>query len=274
MGDNKAANRAGMHFAYAERMKKIIAFLVLCSCSAVAQVEAPSEVHFSDMSVDIANQAISPQLLDRHQVQAEAAYMVNQFDDGARALIFQGVARYGLSRRVELGLSMEEGYNRDRYIEETSQGVYPLALTNKLALVKSSEKLPDISLITYLKLPFTSRTQEQQPYWSPMFILSLREELIRDLGLIVNFGTRQGAYDSEWAYPVNASLECSLTGNVGVFANYYAQYQPEKHPQHNAGGGVTLQIRKVCQFFLTGGSTINPEHPNFYFSAGVAFRKL
>src|SRR4051812_45004242 len=126
-------------------MKKITS-LLLCPLFYFSQEKIASEINFSEMSVDLADQTISPQTLDVGQVQVESSFLYNVFRDGSRAEIVQGFLRYGVSRRFELGAWVEEGYNRDKYIDKTVQGNYPLALTGKFPVLRSAKNLPDISL--------------------------------------------------------------------------------------------------------------------------------
>jgi len=109
----------------------------------------------SRMETDRPDQTDGANVLNKKEVQFETELYYNTFDSGRAAIISSSLLRYGLFKNCEVRLLIEEGRERDKFIDETTQGFYPLALSVKLALLKDHPILPDVVLITYVKMPLS-----------------------------------------------------------------------------------------------------------------------
>lgn len=254
-------------------MKKtsIIAFLVLHAAILAAQDKAPNR-SLPAINADLPDETEETDLLEKGSLQAELAYLYTGFDSGVQPSIGQALIRYGLSERLELRALIEDGRGRDRYMEETAQSTAPLAVGAKLSLLKDHAVLPDITLVGYLKLPFTSRTRTQLPYWSPNVSLAFQHQLSETWKLEYNAGVQQQAYSTDWAGFVNASLHYKTEEGVELFAEYYSQYQNGEAPKHNAGLGLFMQVNKYAGFYLVGGRSIHYQPVSYFVSGGIVLR--
>jgi hypothetical protein len=69
------------------------------------------------------------------------------------------------------------GKGADRYIKETVQSTYPLAVRLKAAILENHAWLPDITIIAYLQLPYTSANTKDGWRMSPSVIAAFLHEL-------------------------------------------------------------------------------------------------
>lgn len=251
--------------------------VVICLASlsiTFAQQDSASkkEKEKEEMNVDLPDETEETDLVQPGQLQIESAFLMNHYKNDKRSYIGQGMVRYGVSERLELRLLVEDGRGRDRYLDKTVQSTYPLAASAKVSLVKDKKGLPDISFVSYVKLPFTSHTSEQKRYWSPIFLAAFQNKLGEKWKLEYNAGVQQEAFGTNWSWLANASLHYKLLQPLEVFVEYYAQYQQLEAPQHNAGGGVAWQINDMLEVYVAGGSTVHYEEPNWFTNGGIAVR--
>lgn len=242
-------------------------FLCLFTIPAVAQDSKKLHTDWPDQSEDV-------QLMKPGELQLENGFSVTRFATGNNAYITHHLIRYGLVNKLELRLIVEDGSQRDRYIEETSQSAYPLAAGAKLAICKAHGIIPAITLSGYLKLPFTSRSAQQTAYWSPSIAAAFENKLSKKMKLEYNIGLRQEAYSKDHAWFSTTGLIYDVSGKIGLFAEHFAQYQPGEQPQHNMNAGILYDFRKNMQLDIAAGTTILYDEPNRFVSIGFCYKLL
>ncbi len=241
----------------------------------VAFAQAPSKAsgkNIIEMNVDMPDETQETDLIENGHWQVETAYLHNYYKDGNHSSIAQGLFRYGVSKHLELRLLVEAGSELQRYIEETVQSTYPAAVSAKILLLKDHKNLPDITLVSYVQLPFYNVSKDKKAYWSPIFLLALQNEFGKKWKLEYNAGIQQEAFSTQWAWVGNASLHYKLSDQLELFTEYFAQYKSSDNPQHNLGAGVAYQLNNYFQFFAMAGGTVDYAESNRYFNVGVAFR--
>lgn len=252
-------------------MKKwyTIVFLFLLANNVLAQEDTAKEnkihANWPDQSEDI-------QLVEPGQIQFETGVSFTNFEMGEDALTVHENIRFGVADKLELGVLIQDGKQRDRYIEETVQSTYPLAVAARFSLLKDKHGLPDITLVGYLKLPFTSRSKEQSIYWSPMIIAAFENKLSDKLRLDYNAGIKQEAYGKEWAWLGTGELLYELSEKLEIYGEYFAQYQSGEQPQHNVDAGLLFTPKQNMQLSVAGGTTVFYDEPNQFVSLGFSFR--
>ncbi len=224
------------------------------------------------MQVDLPDETEETDLLHKHEVQIETSVLYNRYRNGEPSLIGLGMLRYGLSDKVELRLMAEDGYNRDKYLEETVQSTSPFSIGTKITILKNKKILPDITFVGYLKLPATSRSKEQTVYWSPILLLAFQNKLSGKWTLEYNGGIQQESFGRDWFWLASGSIHYEISGSVEVFAEYFGQYQKGEESVHNAGAGIAYQMAENWELFLSGGSTINYYEYNYFGITGLSCR--
>ncbi|RYE25563.1 MAG: transporter [Sphingobacteriales bacterium] len=252
-------------------MKTYLLLFSLLFISFYSYAQEPPTKH-SEMNVDMPDETEETDLVDVHTIQLETAFLHNGYKDGESSNIGQAMLRYGVAKRLELRLLIEDGGMRDKYLDETVQSTYPMALGTKVQLLKDHKILPDITFVGYLKLPFTSRNKEQEMYWSPIALLAFQHEFGDKWKLEYNIGTQQEAFGPDWSFLGNGSVHYKVTDPLELFFEYYAQFSNEETASHNLGAGVAYQLGEHFEFYASTGARIDTEDNNHFFAGGVAFR--
>src|SRR4051812_49274912 len=112
-------------------MNYIFTLFLLMFCIPAFSQRAP-EGTLKELNMDLPDETEETDLIEKGELQAEVAYLHTKFPEGAQPSIGQALLRYGLMEKLELRLLLEEGYARDKYMEETVQSTYPLAFSIKL----------------------------------------------------------------------------------------------------------------------------------------------
>jgi hypothetical protein len=225
-----------------------------------------------EMFIDMPDETHETDLVDKGTLQIETAYLLNNYKESKHSSIWQGLVRYGVSKHLELRLLVETGSNLKSYVEKTVQSTYPLAASAKILLVKDHKFLPDISLISFLQLPFYNINKETKVYWAPVFLVAFENKTGKKWQFDYNAGIQQEAFSTEWVWLGNVSVHYKLVEQLEFFTEYFAQYQHGNNPQHNLGAGAAYQLNNFMEFFIMAGGTIDYAESNHYFNGGVAFR--
>lgn len=227
----------------------------------------------SEFNISIADKTEETGLLEKGQWQVEGGFLLNRYRHGASSDIGQLFIRHSISDKLEVRLLTEEGRGRDRYISETVQSTYPLAIGSKLKILENHSFLPVMTLVGYINLPFTAHSKQQSHYWSPMIFMAFQHQLSDKWSIDYNAGAQQEGFGTTWAALLNGSVHYRVTEKLESFVEYYAQYEPAGPPQHNIGGGLSLEITTHIAVYLAGGSSVfAKKETNSFYTAGIAAR--
>src|SRR5688572_10151783 len=69
-----------------------------------------------EMNTDRPDQTEETHLVNKHQLQVETGFLYNKYDTGRSSFISRTMIRYGISKKWEVGLLVEQGRGRNRYI--------------------------------------------------------------------------------------------------------------------------------------------------------------
>lgn len=224
----------------------------------------------STLSTDRPDQTDGTNMLRPKEFQVETELYHNTFNEGRAAIISSTLLRYGLLKNVELRMLVEEGRERDKFIEETAQGLFPFALSAKISLLKEHPVLPDIAFITYFKMPLTRRTSEDV-YWSPLFMLAFEKELNK-VTLAANSGIRQATFGTNWLWQASTEVKYEISDRVEVYSEYFAQYARTEKPNNNIDGGLLVYLNNNWMVHAAYGTKIFTHKPNHFVNTGVAVR--
>ncbi len=243
------------------------------NASAQAEIKTKADTINSDRP----DQTESPHIVPMGKLQIEAGFAHNPFDSAGENTLLIGMAvlRYGISKKAEIRLMAEEGRDRDRYLEETAQGVFPLAIGGKLLLLeRESGIIPQTALLAWLKLPITSRSSEQSIYWSPQIALAFENKIGDKLELEYNGGAKQKVYGSKWLGLASISLHLEITDKLKLFGEYFGQYQPDEDPSHNYDAGATFLLSQYVQLDACGGRSFSAPYEQSSSFVSIGFSVL
>ncbi len=249
---------------------------VLFICSLLFPLSLLAQAATDTINTDRPDQTEAPFVVRAGSLQIEAGFMLNPFDSsgGKLPMIGMAVLRYGMSKRLELRLMAEEGRERDRFLSETTQGVYPLAIGGKVLLLEQDGILPRAALLAWMKLPFTSRSSSQSVYWSPQVLLAFEHELSDKLELEYNIGGKQAPYRAEWEWMGSTSIHVGISERMTLFLEYFGQYGAGADPVHNADCGLLFLVSPSLQLDISVGRSISApeEQQNSFGAVGFAIR--
>ena len=223
------------------------------------------------MNTDIPDQSEATYVIKPHQLQVEEKLWFNYFEKNQNAFISSTLIRFGVVKRLEARIMIEEGKARDVFTEETTQSCSPLALSAKYSLINTHTLFPNITLVGYLQLPFTTQSSERELLWSPTFIVAA-EKKIKKWNFSLNGGIKQNNFDPHTAWIAVSSVRYQVAKRAQVFVEYFAQYAATAQPSHNADAGVQYDIKSRLQLFMTAGTNIDAEEWNPFIATGCAFK--
>jgi hypothetical protein len=257
-----------MLFALLSPKSAVMMRAVLTVCLLLTVLWANAQAQ-EKINTDRPDQSDGASVVDPGAFQFETEFYYNHFREGKPALISSSLLRYGVFKHVEARLLVEQGQERNRFIAETTQGMYPLAISAKVSLLKDREVLPDISVIGYLHIPVTNGKSEKG-YWSPLFTLVLEKEFDK-VTATANISVKQEAFESKWMYQGSGELKYEVSDKLSLFGEYFAQFDPHDSPLHNLDGGVLYYISPRCMVHLVYGHTIFAAERNGFINTGLAY---
>ena len=224
----------------------------------------------SKMNPDRPDQTEEVHVVSKGKLLFEEGFLVNSFDSGKNALIIRSLIRYGLVKGVELGFLLEQGRERNRYMEETVQSTYPLALRLKVALVEDHTWLPDITFLGYFQLPFSKNDEGEHAHASVSALLAFVNELSDKWKIEYNGGFQQEAFSNKIAWQVYTSLHYKISDKLESFVGSYSQFQHFQKPFHNVDLGLAIKLKENFQVDIAAGKSVGYDERNFFLTAGFS----
>lgn len=246
-------------------MKQLLLILsLICSITVNAQDKIES---------DRSDEGEGARTIGKYKTQLEAGAYLVDFENGDNAAVAEVSARYGLFKRLDVIAVIQDGWQRDKFINETSQGFYPLALGAKVALLDKHSFLPDISLSAYVKMPFTSHSESEAQHWSKAFNAILEKEIFdKKWNILANVGLQQQTTDESYQWQTVGVLCYQGIDKFNIMGEYFATYQSKGEPQNNIGLGISYHLTDNIQADISASTTIGTYQPNKCISTGIAVR--
>lgn len=223
------------------------------------------------INTDRPDQTEGTHVISPGQVQLEADFYYNEFQEEQAALISSSLLRVGLHKCAELRFVVEEGRQRDVFIDQTTQGVYPLSVGTKVSLLHEHDWIPNISLISYLQLPFTTKSSDYPMQWSPAFILATEYDIDK-LSIDLNAGYKGNAYDPKGSAVGSLAFRYEWSEKLQSFVEYFGQYATQAHHMHNADFGVMYLCSETVLLNASFGHSLWAEAYNRFMMLGVGVR--
>lgn len=222
------------------------------------------------MNPDRPDQTEEVHVVPKGSLLIEEGFSLNGFDSGRNALIIRSLIRYGLVKGVELGFLLEQGRERNRYMEETVQSTYPLALRLKVALIEDHAWLPDITFLGYFQLPFSKNDEGEHARASISALLAFVNELSDKWKFEYNGGFQQEAFNNKIVWQVYTSLHYKITDKLESFAGSYSQFQHSQKAFHNVDLGLAYKLKENFQVDIAAGKSIGYAERNYFLTAGFS----
>lgn len=207
-----------------------------------------------------------------------------QFEDGFTAESESGTRRFstpelllrvGLTRRVELRFG-DEGFLSERAAGNTVQGHSDNEVAAKIRLWEQGRFRPAVSLIPILSLP-TGHTYFSSHGYDPTLKIALAKDLRKGFSISGNFNLSRLS-DPAGRYGQRA-VSCSLAHALGAgFSGYWEAFTFSPWDKGTSAAwvlntGVSHHLGRNAQFDVRVGKRVTDVGPNYFFGAGVAFRR-
>lgn len=237
--------------------------LLFSSSSATAQEKLQS---------DMGDQ--NAQLLNKNGTQIEVAAIANRFDDKSEpSFVGSMFLRYGLAKRLELRALVQEGYNRDKFMQRTMQSFNPLSAGAKVSVIKDKKYLPDVALSGYVNLPFTAHNKEQSVHWSPALFMILEKELNNKRWVFLgNTGFQQNSFNTDVVWQVLGRIKFEGLDHNDITLEFVENYQKGEYPAHCVDVGYAHDFSDNFEVNASVGGTIFTDDANQFVSIGLSMR--
>lgn len=223
-----------------------------------------------NIKTDKPDQTDGTDIVDRKSLQSETSFYFHGYGDHGPSYILTSLWRYGLSKKFEARLSIEQGSRRNQFITESSASTYPVSLGFKWMIAEEQKTLPAIALITYMHVPITNSSTEKD-YWSPTFLLALQKE-ISNITVTLNGGPGQLAYEKNWEWHVSGDIKYEVNRHVNIFSEYFAHYEHHNEPAHNVDAGILYFFNPNIMAHISAGTTVMHHPSNAFVTTGLSVK--
>ena len=186
------------------------------------------------------------------------------------------LVRVGLLDNLELRLIGQ--YSQQQTERTTGQtisqhGISDVAVGVKIKIAAEKGLLPDIALNLHSHLLIGA--EEFRPHTAfPDFRFLFSNTLTDNLSLGYNVGM---AYDGETTagtFEYTVSLGMALPADIDVFVELYGDRPSGESLSAFCDGGISWALTPAIRFDVSGGTTLNPDVPDYFVSGGLSFRFL
>ena len=152
-----------------------------------------------------------------------------------------------------------------------------LGLGAKIRFLDQSGLVPAVAALLAVSLP-TGSSGVTSDGFDPRGALLFQWDLTERLGLVANArfeGPTQGTDDAVriFQFRPQLSFEAALGGGWGAFVEYYGEIKSAgKEDEHSLDGGFTFLVNDDLQLDLSAGGGLNQAAPEWFVSAGFAWR--
>lgn len=244
-------------------MKNILTLIVI-----LIYLNSSAQKHTID--TDKPDQTDGTHVVAAGELQIESDVYFNEIEDEYPSIISSSLIRIGLVESWELRLVVEEGIQRDVFIQETTQGIFPFAAGAKAELLKNHWWLPDISFIGLIQIPVISRNEENKMRWASFGAVAYEKEFGK-ISLDVNTGVKSSAFNKDHCYQGSGSLRYDLSERLMFFLEYFGELSQDGIPKHNADTGIIFFVKKNFQFSASAGTSILSDKFNRFMLVGMGY---
>ncbi len=194
------------------------------------------------------------------------------------------LARYGITKNIEVRLGVEYGVEVHRLIYRSSiretvwpgdnqYGWMPIVVGAKAKLLNEKGLIPNTALLVHLAIPLGDFAF-QTDYVSPSFRFAFSHQLSERFAFSYNLGyeweLNKGSSVGTGIY--TASFGISLVKNLSMYVETYGFLTKGETPDHRFNSGLTYLVTKNVQADVSAGIGMNEKSPDYFVSGGLSFR--
>lgn len=246
-------------------MKNIVclSFLLLaCFCGNAQQ----------NIQTDRPDQTENTALVPKGRFQFESGVKHEQASsDELEVELPEFLARYGLSKRVELRLQGQFMYEK---ADRETFGLHELHAGAKIKILSEKNGCPAVSLMGQLQIPGIEAGSFQTHHAAPEVRVLLRNTLSKKVDLGYNAGVRWDANTMQASYSYTFSPNIKLSDQLHAFVESFGDFPVLRHGHQWADGGMALRLGSDLQLDFSLGMELTKTegYHHFFESVGVSFR--
>lgn len=236
---------------------------------------AGMQIQAAELVTDRPDQTESSSVVPAGTIQIETGLVYgsdeNKGTEYSSLNLLTTLLRVGILSSMELRLGTDYTIETTDYgnIQRTFEGLSPIYLGTKIAITEESGLLPEMAFLFHLTFENGSkyfRPHELEPDFRMAFSHTLSERL--------GFGYNIGA---EWSnglpiYVYSAAFGYSLTGDIGIFVEWFGDAPEGESANHLLDAGATYLILPILQADVSAGIAITGQSQDYFLNAGLSLR--
>lgn len=245
----------------------ITAILFFSSYWAVAQEK---------IETDRPDQTESPYTVPKKYFQAELGFNKENLNDGYYNLIHPtALLKYGLSNKVELRFAsiLKTEYAAYALSKNTSSVLLePIALGAKIGLIEEKDRMPKVSVIGEIRVPFLA-SKTMKPDALPYLLrLTMQNSISKNIGLGYNIGFEKDGFENKnfWFYTLAPGFQ--LGKRWYTYIEVFGSVAQNELPDHALDGGVAYFVNDDIKIDFSAGFGLSENSFKNYLAIGCSFR--
>jgi len=239
---------------------KTILFLVFTFLSIKSNAQQNESIN-----TDRPDQSDGTYVLPKRAIQLESGLIFTK-----EAWVHTSMFRYGLLKKLECRLILEEGASRDYISGQNVFGFFPLQLSGKYSIINEKGLIPAITAVGYLKLPKIASKVFQEDQHTIFLLLAFENNLSEKLSIGYNTGIKFNEEEIAKQYVFTTSLAYIISNKVGAFVEYFGSYHTGK-PSNNVDAGLLLLFKNNFQLDLAGGTSLSSFSDRYFITVGISY---
>ena len=228
------------------------------------------------METDRPDQTESPFITKNKFIQGEFGFNIES-KDGLQTFVHPtSLWKYGLSKKFELRI-ITEIVSEERPLliprgNHYTNGLLPIQIGGKLALVEEKGLLPKIAFLFHVATAKIASKKFRTSKWAPNFRFTMQNTLSENIGLGYNLGAE---WDGEsntpfWVYTIAPGF------NIGKkwygYVEAFGAVRKNETPEHSLDAGVAYYFSDNSKIDFSGGFGISKAAIDNYIAIGFSFR--
>jgi hypothetical protein len=221
------------------------------------------------INTDRPDQSDGTYVLEKKHLQVETGLQYARLDEFTRGFDNTTLLRYGICKGFEARLLNQYSVVRNN---GSVSGLQPLTLSFKKTLWKQDHVLPEVTLVSYFRLPVTLSKDFPGNHFGYSLIVATNNDLDHGLELSSNFGISQDQESTDISYPATLELNYSFTKKLSAFLEYFGSYAVHTDASNGLDVGIVYAVKKNYAVDLAIGSSTCKPATNRFVSFGISAR--
>ncbi|MFT3911976.1 MAG: transporter [Ferruginibacter sp.] len=221
------------------------------------------------INTDSPDQSDGTYVLAKHFVQVESNAIFSKFDAVTKGFDNVTLIRYGIVKGFEARLVNQYSIMQD---SNRISGIQPLTISFKNYLCKQKGILPELTLVSYFRLPVTISHAYKAEHFGYTVTLAGNEDVSKNATLSSNFGITQDQQTTAISYTGTFELSYNLTKRLNGYVEYFGNYAANTNAENGMDIGFIYSFKNNLAANLAFGSPSLDLNVNRFVSMGLAVR--